>query len=58
MHMIGHSIDLQNLVIMFLDDSGDVFIKFVFPVSLNKRNSILDRKNSLNMNLGVGVCHI
>jgi hypothetical protein len=44
-------------VFVVLYYSGDVFIDIIFPVVKDDGIAILDCKNSLDMDLRVGVCH-
>lgn len=57
MNMVRHSVDLQNFVAVILNQSCDVLIQLVFPVIVDDGYPVLNRKNSLNMNLCVGICH-
>jgi len=44
-------------MIIVLDDTGDIFVEFVFPFRANKRCSILDGKYELEIDLNKCVCH-
>jgi len=57
MYMIGHSVYSQHLVLIFLNDAGNVFIQFVLPPMLNNALPVLNGKNYLDVNLCVGVRH-
>jgi hypothetical protein len=37
------------------DNSGNVFIQFFLPFRVDKRYSVLNTKDSLNVNLGVSI---
>src|SRR4030095_9999452 len=58
MCMIRHAIYLQHFVIVLLKDACDVFMQFIFPCFLNKCGPVFYCKNKLNMQLGIGICHL
>jgi hypothetical protein len=43
---------------VFLKDAGDVSMKLAFPLFIYECCPILDGKNKLKVNLGVGIRHI
>ena len=55
--MIRHAVDRQKFVIATLYNSTDVFIKFFLPGIMDNTFPVLYCKNSLYVNLGVGICH-
>jgi hypothetical protein len=44
-------------MLVFLKDAGDLLMQSFFPVTANKSGPVFHRKNELNMNLGVTICH-
>jgi hypothetical protein len=38
-------------------DSCDVLIKIIFSFRCNQTHAIFNRKNNMNMNLCIGICH-
>ena len=55
--MVGHSVDSDNLMSVILCDSDDVFVKFVFPVFLDKIVAVLHHEDKLDVNFSVCVWH-
>jgi len=55
--MIWHAVYCNHFVTMILNDSGNVFVQFLFPWRLNKRSAEFHRQYALNMDLGIGVRH-
>jgi hypothetical protein len=45
-------------VFIFLKDACHILMQSFFPFIVNKSRSIFHCKNKLNMNLGIGICHV
>jgi hypothetical protein len=56
--MVRHAIDCEHFVVIFLIDTGDVLIKFIFPFVGDETGSVLNSEYKLRVDFGVGVCHI
>jgi hypothetical protein len=57
MQVIGHIIDRNQLLLLSRDNSGNVFLKFVVMLRLDKILSALDGENNMKIDLPVRVCH-
>jgi hypothetical protein len=57
MNMIWHAVYSQHFLSFILNDACDVFVEFFFPVWMNKSLPILNRKDDLNIDLRIRICH-
>ena len=56
MGVVGHAMDCQQLLPLRRNDPGYVFLELLFPFTADKVKPPVDRKDDLNIDLGVGVC--
>lgn len=57
MDVIGHAIDGDQLVPLLLNDTRHVAVQILFPLGPNETMPVLDRKDGLNIDLGIGIGH-
>ena len=43
---------------IMLDDAGNIFMQAFFPWIYDKRPTIFDGENVVDVNLGICVCHL
>ena len=55
--MVGHVVNGNELLPLSRDDAGHVLLQFVFMFWFDQVLPSLDRKDNVEVNLGVGVCH-
>jgi hypothetical protein len=55
--MIRHIINSEHFVLIILHYTGDIFMQLVLPFGLNKRLTKFNGHYTLDVNLGIGVCH-
>ncbi len=57
MHMVCNAIDNNCLTTSFIDEIADNSEEIFLPSLIDKSRSVFNRKNSLDVNLMVRVCH-
>jgi len=57
MNMIGNSINREKLMLLIINDAGDVFIQFRTMVFFYDTLPVFNSENHLNGYLGIGICH-
>ena len=57
MHMVTHTADGKHLVAIVLDDGHHVLIQPVLPAFIYQRESVLNGKNRVDVDLCVCVWH-
>ena len=55
--MIGHRVDLNDLLFPVCDDAGDISMEFGFMLFWDEGLSRFDSKDDVNVELRVGICH-
>ena len=58
MNVIRYTIYLEHFVFICLDDTRDELMEPVFPFFPDECSAIFHRKDKLNMDLSVGICHV
>src|SRR3990167_9248532 len=57
MNMVRHTINDDWLLFLALDDAGNVFMQFIFPLLTNEIFPSFYREDNLNVNLRKCACH-
>ena len=55
--MILYPADRKEFLFLVAKDAGDVLKQFFLPFAVNQTGTALNRKNCLNVDLGVRICH-
>ena len=55
--MVGHPVDGDQLLSLIPDNASDVFVKVFLELLLDQGLSLTNSEDSLNVDLGEGVCH-
>jgi len=57
MGMVGHAINCKHFMLVALSNTGNIFLKVLSKMFTDQRVSVLDSKNVLDIQLGIGICH-
>ena len=57
MDVIGHRVDLDDLLFPVGDDAGDISVEFGFVLFWDEGLSRFDGKDDMYVELGIGICH-
>src|SRR5688572_21264588 len=58
MQVVRQTIDRKHFVVMILNNSCNILVKPLLPIRMNNCSSKFYSNHNLNVNLGIGICHI